>query len=354
MDIKLARKTRKETTCYMCDAPKTTMEHVPPNCLFPTPDDLGGRDLKKNLIKVPSCEEHNLRKSDDDTYLWYVLTMCEYANDVGQAQGQSRTRFMRSIEHNPSLLNRILKASRPATISDAKGSFDSLEVTAESDRLTSVFDKLARGLYFHQFTTKWDKRVHVDLEFLHWKDDKDQQVIIPVLQESREAAEQLFSREKLNGQNPEVFNYRVYSGLANELTAMQLVFYGNAKVTVVFGDPIPVALSEPMILLALRPTNPGGLNPWIYKDCAILFSHPDKLKAWSQILGERIPKDIGTCVLRSYEESRSALQVIQNRGGKLVSVDPTSDVMQCLSLEKTIQVLEKIIAGEMKAESVGE
>jgi hypothetical protein len=334
----------------MCDAETVTMEHVPPDCLFPTPDDLGGRDLKKNLIKVPSCVEHNNRKSDDDTYLWYVLTMCEYANEIGRAQSQSRTRFARSIEKNPSLLNRILKGAKPVTVRDQSGEFETLELTAETDRLNPQIDKLARGLYFHHFKTKWTKRVQIDLQFLHWKDDKDQQVVIPVLQESRAAAEQLFSREKVHGQNPDVFNYRVYSGLANEITAMSLVFYGDAKVTVVFGEPMTVTLSEKMILLSLRPKTPGGLNPWIYKDCAVLFSHPKKLRAWHQVMGDKIPKDIGHCILSSYEETRAALQVIQSNGGSLLTIDPSSEVAQCFSIEKAIAVLGKIIVGEIKSE----
>jgi len=38
----------KTSTCYMCDAPETSVEHVPPRGLFPEQKDLPpGVDLRK-------------------------------------------------------------------------------------------------------------------------------------------------------------------------------------------------------------------------------------------------------------------------------------------------------------------
>ena len=60
--------------CYMCDNLATTIEHAPPKCIFPEKKDLpAGMDLRKELITVPSCEEHNTAKSTDDEYLLNII-----------------------------------------------------------------------------------------------------------------------------------------------------------------------------------------------------------------------------------------------------------------------------------------
>lgn len=45
----------------MCESEGITKEHAPPKCIFPESKDLTDKsmDLRKNLIKVPTCVEHN-------------------------------------------------------------------------------------------------------------------------------------------------------------------------------------------------------------------------------------------------------------------------------------------------------
>ena len=63
---------KTSVTCYMCSAPKTSVEHVPPKGLFPKSKDLpAGMNLRKQLITVPACDLHNTEKSHDDEYLMY-------------------------------------------------------------------------------------------------------------------------------------------------------------------------------------------------------------------------------------------------------------------------------------------
>lgn len=52
-------------TCYMCDLSATSVEHVPPKCMFPEFKD-AKVDLRRKLITVPSCDDHNAKKSRDD------------------------------------------------------------------------------------------------------------------------------------------------------------------------------------------------------------------------------------------------------------------------------------------------
>ena len=58
---------KAEKTCYMCEELATSVEHIPPQCLFPEQKDLpDGIDLRKQLLTVPSCDKHNSKKSQDD------------------------------------------------------------------------------------------------------------------------------------------------------------------------------------------------------------------------------------------------------------------------------------------------
>src|SRR5262249_38328640 len=57
-------------TCFMCDKPATTKDHIPPLCFFPEQKDIPkGANYRKNLITVPACDEHNSKTSMDDEYL---------------------------------------------------------------------------------------------------------------------------------------------------------------------------------------------------------------------------------------------------------------------------------------------
>src|SRR5690606_38612967 len=68
--------------CYMCDEVATSVEHVPPKCLFPEIKD-SGVDLRVNLITVPSCEEHNCKKSHDDEFLMVSIAGMLGNNSIG-------------------------------------------------------------------------------------------------------------------------------------------------------------------------------------------------------------------------------------------------------------------------------
>ena len=72
--------------CYFCGEPATSKEHVPPKCIFPEKKDSLGYDFRRELITVPSCDEHNTVKADDDEFLFLCLAGNVSANVVGQLQ----------------------------------------------------------------------------------------------------------------------------------------------------------------------------------------------------------------------------------------------------------------------------
>lgn len=65
----------------MCVA--TSREHVPPKNLFPEARDFPGRDFRQQLITVPSCDIHNLAKSQDDEFLMVCLAGLVGNNSIG-------------------------------------------------------------------------------------------------------------------------------------------------------------------------------------------------------------------------------------------------------------------------------
>ena len=65
---------------------------MPPKCLFPEKKDLKdiSLDLRKALIKVPSCVDHNCKKSGDDEYLFNVLSMTIQTGKYGLLNFESK------------------------------------------------------------------------------------------------------------------------------------------------------------------------------------------------------------------------------------------------------------------------
>jgi hypothetical protein len=85
--------------CYMCAQNSTSREHVPPKCVFPEQKDADGRNYRKELITVPSCDLHNSQKSKDDEYLMVVLT--SYFNNNQAAETQIKSKIARAWAKNP-------------------------------------------------------------------------------------------------------------------------------------------------------------------------------------------------------------------------------------------------------------
>src|SRR4029077_16072891 len=96
-------------TCYMCDAPSTTAEHVPAKCLFPR-----GSKYRKNLIKVPSCDAHNSHKSKDDEYLRHVLVSAPGATALALKVADEG--LVPSFERHPHIMKTFLNKARRVRI----------------------------------------------------------------------------------------------------------------------------------------------------------------------------------------------------------------------------------------------
>lgn len=223
--------------CYMCDNEAEGVEHVPPRCLFPEKMDLPeGADLRRQLITVPSCNEHNTSKSQDDEYLLYLLVINLPANET--AKSQFFTKVIRSIQRNPRLMNRLMANPRPVTVVDKEARLAHYTVALHIDdaRLESVLNHIARALYFHHFKTQWLGNVRTQPDFLlaslELSGDQGQNKLGELMSAS---ADYLFSASDFYGENPDVFKYQVLDGNEDVHKLMRLHFYGGCRVSVFFG-----------------------------------------------------------------------------------------------------------------------
>ncbi len=219
-----------KSTCYYCGQAATTKEHVPPKGIFPElKDSPNGKDYRTNLMTVPSCELHNLSKSQDDEYLLYVLVMSLPSNEV--AKNQFLTKIHRAINKNPSLLRRFVIQYEEVSVHDTVTNkwFKTIAIQPEHHRLVSIFTSIAKGIYYLEKGTFWNSHIHVVIEFtLSFSDiksnDKQEELV--------QGLDTVFSNIPQIGQNPEVFTYQFTN--INGSSLCRFNFYGSSRVTVAY------------------------------------------------------------------------------------------------------------------------
>ena len=214
--------------CYMCDSVATSEEHAPPKCLFPvSKDSLNGIDLRVNLIKVPSCEQHNTTRSKDDEYLMYVLPQSLGSNDEGKAL--HRTKVTRAIARRPKLANSMSTGAKEVIIHDTENNqwFKTYAIPIDVRRINSVLEMNARAIYYHHYGKKFDGKVSVFRNFLVSLEDPGLNALSEHL---FNIAKALFLSEPLIGSNPDIFTFRFARHLTTEL--LELNFFSKNKVLV--------------------------------------------------------------------------------------------------------------------------
>lgn len=130
-------------TCYMCDAPATSKEDVPPRCIFPKDP-----SYRKNLIRVPSCDGHNSAKSKADEYLKFVLTAVGGMNEL--ASSLFRGSVMRSFEYRPHLIERFMPGLQVIHIGHNETGGFKLDWARSQSSIACI----VRGLHFHETEKK--------------------------------------------------------------------------------------------------------------------------------------------------------------------------------------------------------
>jgi len=214
------------TQCYACNQEGISDEHIPPQCLFPEPKDLPpGLDLRKNLVTVPSCAEHNLRKSGDDEYLLFVLVANIHVNSLGLHQW--RTKIRRSMLKRPSKRG-IFKNLQPTEYQGIRtGKYE-----IDFERISKQFELIARGIYYHHFRKHWPHRFELAIPFA-LPGSKETQPHSQAMAEVASHATQFLKDEPKLGDNPEIYFYQYKLKLDSPGCIIRMVFYGGIEVVAI-------------------------------------------------------------------------------------------------------------------------
>jgi len=205
-----------DTSCYMCDSVETSREHVPPVCFFPNAQEIG-RDLRRNLITVPSCDRHNSLKAKDDEYLRAVIVMTATHNKVGQHQFVRK--LLPAVARRPNAYKSFF--ADKGTVADGKDR--ALQINRK--RFNSCIDHLARAIFFNTFNCKWQLPISIVSPNLFSGIHSDQMVPHQPTEIAVETSRQFLIGEPTRGENPEVFKYRVRYNKKDERYAFAAIFY---------------------------------------------------------------------------------------------------------------------------------
>jgi hypothetical protein len=213
-------------SCYACEQPAVTEEHVPPLCLFPAQKDLPrGVSYRRNLIKVPSCVDHNLRKTKDDEYLMMILVAHYLNNDI--ATQQFKTKVLRAWLRRPHLAAMALQELRPAII-DGR---ETASFTVDLDRFNRSMDLIAKGLFFHSTKIVWSRSFQIWGTTLLPPSGSSVQLLLNVSQQLSSAAAHIFKNRPMLGDNQSVFRYQVHApALGQTSTCVKMIFYDGIEV----------------------------------------------------------------------------------------------------------------------------
>lgn len=209
----------------MCNEQATTQEHAPPKCIFPAAADMPNcENYRKNLIKVPSCPEHNCTKSKDDEYLLYILSVSFTSNDV--AMTQFMTKVKRAMERRPHLANQLAETAMPVKIHDTEQDVwhEAFALKIEAHRIDTVLQNCARALYFHETKRKFQGEAQTLSAFLlspHNINFNDAMAL------AFEKAEPLLASMPSKGENPKIFSYKIMTHENSAIIYME--FYETSK-----------------------------------------------------------------------------------------------------------------------------
>lgn len=215
----------------MCDAPKTSDEHVPPKCLFPEQKDSPtGVDYRKNLIKVPSCDAHNSAKSKEDEFFLMYMAANAFTNQA--ANLHQNTKLLRILELKPHVWSMLFAEATPAQIIGIDGEVhNTCAFHIDKNRFHTQMEHIAKGVYFKHYGKKWLINVTVvPVQGLV----TDNSVANASNQKTHELSSSLFSGLIKHGENQDVFYYQVSESESGDLVLA--AFYENVKVIFLYSQ----------------------------------------------------------------------------------------------------------------------
>jgi hypothetical protein len=207
----------------MCEKPAVSKEHTPPKCVFPEQKDASGKDYRKGLITVPSCDVHNSAKSKDDEYLMMVLT--SYFNNNKAAQDQIKSKIARAWAKSPRLATSTVKNIQ--AINTSTGQYHAYEV--DTPRFDQSLSWAANGLYYHIYGKQIDPPYKIISYPLVQLDGSDGAAVNVGRAKILMLANQLFENLPILGENPEIFWFQV-SPVTDGRSVIRMCFFESFQV----------------------------------------------------------------------------------------------------------------------------
>lgn len=220
---------KKEEFCYWCGKKATSKEHVPPKCLFPEHKDIKeiyDKNYRENLITVPSCDEHNMMKSNDDEYL--LVCLSGRVGNNGIAYVHNSTKVRRARERNTNLVD--VKENGFITI--GKSVYPVQIIQIDNIRLAHSFEAIGRAIYFYEFDKVLEGSCKIISDVFMDYNGKEENEMILFLDLLKK--EQTQWNTSLNGENQEIFAYQISPIDDFGAGVIYLRFYKYTEVYVVF------------------------------------------------------------------------------------------------------------------------
>lgn len=214
--------------CYACDEEATSVEHVPPKCIFPERKDYPRKDLRKNLLTVPACDLHNSAKSKDDEFLMISLAGMLGNNSIGYTHSLTKVdRAMRRSSYR--LIDRIFVKNRKNLKIDLGDNkfLHAIAGTPDIERLDRCFNHIARGIYRHHFNRNFTGAIKTLLGFIMVVDDAGRSSLHQFL---LARARRDIQDKPRYGANQEVFYYQLVEPDQFGLELINLCFFENIQI----------------------------------------------------------------------------------------------------------------------------
>lgn len=223
---------KRQTQCFACDNSASSREHIPAECLFP---ETAG--LRKNLITVPACANHNSARSEDDEFLRFVLTSLDGANLSGQYQFVKK--ILPAARRSSTKYSRYVEKATPVAMGHPTNR--KVAIQFDRERFDNCIAHIMRGLHYYQYKEKWDAAITVFSPNL--AEYKSAHQIGPNEDHLRmsNGAKQYLIREPILGENPDIFEFRIRRDRGEGLLIVALRFYRNFEV---YGYSSPVVDAE--------------------------------------------------------------------------------------------------------------
>ena len=201
--------------CYFCNKESTSSEYIPPKSFFP-------KGQRENLMTVPSCDEHNLEKSDIDEYIRTIFMGIAY--DQIDDKTDFKNKPIKSLmRNNMSNMKKVFINSRKEILNN---DIPTISIEIDTDKLIKFTDLLLKGIYYFKYNKKINFKITQMFHFL--KDNFEHEV-----QENMDRDEDLTVNDTILGYNKNIFYYTINTEIIEnkETCLIFMCFYKKIKIS---------------------------------------------------------------------------------------------------------------------------